>query len=461
MNILYENDTIAALATARGNAALAIIRISGKNAFNSVEKCIFPTIKFINTPPKRLQLFTIINIEIKKAIDEVTAIKYENPQSYTGENMVEILCHGNEIIIEEILSQLIKTGVRIAEKGEFTKRAFLNGKMDLLKAESINELIASTNPISYLCAIENYYGKSKNILLDWKAKIIKILAEIETRIEFPEEDDVIDRKSTYRKDIESLSIEIEKELNIREKIKVIDSGFMMPIVGIANAGKSSLFNLILGYNRTIVHHEEGTTRDAVSEEIKIKGEKIKIFDTAGLNETKNSVELMGIEKSWEYIKNGNLLVFVTPANKEILENEKRILKETNKEKIIGIISKKDLNNPIQKKEMFQTFGIPFIEVNLIEEEERLRIIDFISSNIKKAFNLFNSESSIICNKRQEEIIRRTESKIKSIIQNIDQYYDEIISNDLKEILYNFEEFIGTTDNEEILEAIFSEFCIGK
>jgi tRNA modification GTPase len=461
MNYKEDNETIVALATGRGNSALAIIRISGKNSFEIISKCLFPSEKFIHASPKNINLFKIIDNDEKQTVDEITAIKYQNPESYTGEDMVEIICHGSEIVIEEILSLLIKKGIRFAKKGEFTRRAYLNGKMDLLKAESINQIINSTNKWNYKNALEMYSGESKRVLLGWKKEIVTILTEIEARIEFPEEDDWDSKRIEYKKNIKSLSKKIENELIKRQKINIINSGFTIPIVGIANAGKSSLFNLIMGFDRTIVHHEEGTTRDAISEEIKIKGEKVKIIDTAGFNETKNQIELIGIEKSLEYIKNGNLIIIVSPADKETNEYEKKILTEIKKEKIIVIISKKDIKNSGKKKEEIEKFDIPYIEACLINDKDRNEIIDFIGAHTEKSIKEQNEECGIICNKRQEEIIIRINNRVKAILEKIEFNFEEIISYEFKEILRDLEEFVGETSNEEILNAIFSEFCIGK
>jgi tRNA modification GTPase len=461
MKYRENNETIVALATGRGNSALAIIRISGRNSFEIISKCIFPSEKFIHASPKNIHLFKIIDNEKKQTIDEITAIKYQNPESYTGEDMVEIICHGSEIVIEEILLLLLKKGIRLAEKGEFTRRAYLNGKMDLLKAESIHQIITSSNKWNFKNALGMYSGESKRKLLGWKKEIVAILTEIEARIEFPEEDDLDGKRVEYKKNIEFLSKKIEKEIIKRQKINIINSGFTIPIVGIANAGKSSLFNLIMGFDRTIVHHEEGTTRDAISEEIKIKDEKVKIIDTAGLNETKNPIELIGIEKSWEYIKKGNLIVLVTPADNEINENENRILTEIKNEKIIVVISKKDIKNSGKKKVDIKKFDIPYIEVCLINDKERNEIIDFIGLHIEKAIKEQDEECGIICNKRQEEIIIRINNRVKSIMEKIDFNFEEIISYELKEILDDLGAFVGETSNEEILNSIFSEFCIGK
>jgi tRNA modification GTPase len=461
MSFREDNETIAALATMQGKTALAIIRISGKKSFEIIKKCIFPEEKFVKASPKTINLYKFLNNQTKKIIDEITAIKYEFPKSYTGENMVEIICHGSIVVIEEILSILNKNGIRFAKKGEFTRRAYINGKMDLLKAESISQIIQCNGKWQYKNAMEMYSGASKKKIKEMKNEIIEILAEIEAQIEFPEEDDVKGKKKENSKKIEKLLVKIEKEIEKREKVKIIDSGFIIPLVGIPNAGKSSLFNLIIGFNRAIVHHEEGTTRDAISEDVIIKGEKIKFIDTAGLNKTKNMIEILGIKKTWEYIDQGNLVVLVTPANNDIKDEEERIIELVGKEKIVAIISKKDINDTEKKKKILKNLKIQFIEACLIDENERSNIIDFIGSHIEEALKLNEDEYGIICNKRHEEIFLRIKKKVTEIIKKRDNNFEEIISFELKEILNDLEEFIGETNNEEILDSIFSEFCIGK
>jgi tRNA modification GTPase len=456
-----DNETIVALATVKGKSALAIIRISGKDSVEIIKNCLIPQERFKKAAPKKINLYQFIDSESKKIIDEITAIKYEFPESYTGENMVEILCHGSEIVIEEILSNLIKNGARFAKKGEFTRRAYLNGKIDLLKAESISEIINSNNRAQYVSALEMYSGRSKKVLFEWKKEIINILAEIEARIEFPEEDDIIEKQQEYKKRIEKLFSKIDKEIIKREKATIIDSGCIIPIVGIANAGKSSLFNIIMGFYRTIVDQEEGTTRDAVSEEVIINGERVKIVDTAGLNETKNKIELIGIQKTWEYIENANLIILVTPADQQIKDQEKKIIKQAKEGKVIAIISKIDMNRSGNKEKYFKDANISYIETCLVNENERNRILKFLGSHIETYFKMNDDKYGIICNKRHEDIFLRINKKGKAILEKKDISSEEIISYELKGILQDFEEFVGETSNEEILESIFSEFCIGK
>ncbi len=463
MNYIEENDTIAALATGKGNAALAVIRISGNESIEKISRCLTQKEKFLKSSNNSIHLYQMYDSETKKPIDDITAIKYISPKSYTGENMVEIISHGGEIIIDEIMSNIFKTGIRFAKRGEFTRRAYLNGKMDLLKTESIQQIIDSRNRHELYSAIEMYQGNSKKKLFEWKDIIVSILAEIEAIIEFPEEDDTrfAENKKGYKNKIESLYAEIKEEIRKIEQLKIINQGILLPIVGIANAGKSSLFNLLLGFERSIVHHEEGTTRDAVSEEILLNGEKIKIIDTAGINKTDNQIEIMGIKKSWEFIGCSDLIVLVTPSNQEIKKEEIEILEKAGKERIIIILSKSDVDEGTKKKTVLNKIGIPFINACLIKENEREKVLEFISERIKGAYHIQYKEPGIIFNKRQEEIIFRINKKIKKIFENIEKTEEEIISLELKGILFDLDEFVGETNDEQILDSIFSSFCIGK
>ena len=458
---MEENKTIAALSTGKGNAALAIIRISGNKAFEILSKCLNPSKRFLSSSPKEIHLYQFYNKKTQKIIDEVTAIKYVSPKSFTGEDMVEIICHGGEIVVDEIVSCLLKEGIALAEKGEFTKRAFLNGKMDLIKAEAIGQIIQCKSRKQHGVALEVYQGSGDRKIFKWKEKIKSIIVDCEASIEFPEEDDIIGKGKKYLSKLKDIYEDIENELKNREKIKAIESGISIPIVGIANAGKSTLFNKIIGFERVLVHHEEGTTRDAVSEEVIIGGERIRIIDTAGLSETKNQVERMGIKKTWEEINNGNGVIWVTPANKEIVDKEKEMLQKIKKEKILGIISKKDLNDGEKKSKTLKEMKIPYIIVTLINDDEKEKIILFIKEYVEKLLNDNEIENGIICTKRQEEIIIRIMNKIKNVFEKTDVLGEEIISHELRLILKDIAEYVGETTNEDILYEIFNQFCIGK
>jgi tRNA modification GTPase len=458
---MEKRDTIAALATGKGNAALAIIRISGKKAFGIVQKLVKPENRFLNVLPKEIGIYKFTNFKTQKVIDEVMAIKYLSPKSYTGEDMVEIICHGGEIVINEILSALIEEKIVIAQRGEFTKRAYLNGKMELLKAESIDKIIMSNSKTQHEIALNAFRGYTFKKVIEWKEQIKKIIIELEAKIEFPEEDDIAAISGHWKDTIRTINECIKKEILNREKIKYLEKGIKIPIVGTTNAGKSTLFNMLLGFERAIVHHEEGTTRDAISEEILIAGEKIKIYDTAGLHETENNVEKIGIKKSFELIEEAAIIILVTPGNKKMTEFERNILEKKGKTKIIGIISKKDLSVNKEKQALLSRLEIENIIVSLIDHHEKDALFSFLKEIIEKEINQNKTENCMIFSKRQEEIFYRMKEKTEEVVGKGIFLGEEIVSKLLRELLDEIAELVGETTTEDILNSIFDNFCIGK
>jgi tRNA modification GTPase len=455
--MINPENTIAALSTGKAKSAIAVIRVSGKESFSIVGKCLDPSRTFQKIAPNYIHLYRFFSPQSQRTIDQVTAIKYKAPNSYTGEDMVEVLCHGGEIIIEKILSEFLKNGAVIAEKGEFTRRAYINGKLDLVKAEAILGLIDSRAEKEYEAAIDTYMGGYKQKLLQWKTAIKEIVRDIEAEIEFPEEDEVRKNKKEQIKKVVKIRKEIELEVKKKKKSEVIENGVNIPIVGITNAGKSSLFNLLLECDRSIVHWEEGTTRDMVGEDILLAGEKIRLLDTAGLRNTENPVEKIGIKKTWEYITNAALFIWVTPADNHITEHEKLLLKE--KGKIICVISKTDLISGKKKKEFCRTNVIPCIGACLTDKQEREKIIGFIGKQVEKILGSF-AFSYLIRNQRHRYLAERMAERLRAV-EKLSSSGAEIWSLYLRDVLNDIGEFVGETTSEEILESIFSEFCIGK
>jgi len=452
-----STNTITALSSGRGKSAIAVIRISGKGAFSIVGKCLEPLKAFQKSAPNNIRLYRFVSPSSQRTIDQITAVKYKAPQTYTGEDLVELFCHGSEIIIEKILSELLKNGAVIAEKGEFTRRAYLNGKLDLVKAEAILGLIDCRAEKEHEAAIDIYLGSYKQKLKQWKNAIKEILRDIEAGIEFPEEDDVRNNKKEQINKIIKIRKEIELEVKKKEKSEVIEKGINVPIVGITNAGKSSLFNLLLESDRSIVSWEEGTTRDMVGEDILLAGERIRLLDTAGLRNTENPVEKLGIKKTWDYIHNSVFFIWVTPADATMSEHEKALIKE--KEKKICVISKTDLVNGKTKIEFCRANGIPYIGACLTNKQEREKIIGFIGKQIAKTFGSF-SFSDIVCSQRQRHLALRMVKRLRPV-GAFSSMGEEILSLSLRNVLDDIKEFVGETTNEEILNSIFSEFCIGK
>lgn len=456
---MNENATIATISTGKGKGAIAIIRITGPKAFPIVEKCITPQKVFKRLPSKTIHLFNFFNNRSQQVIDQITAVKYMLPRSFTGEDMVEIFCHGGELVVEKILSVLVDEGAVLAKKGEFTKRAYANGKLDLMQAEAIRGIIESRSEKEFETSITTYFGGYKAFLLRWKQKIKDIIRDIEAEIEFPEKDDVQRNNKNHKKEIIKIRKEIELELKNRKKLQMLENGMVVPIVGITNAGKSSLFNLLLECERSIVHWEDGTTRDSIGEDFLIAGEKVRLFDTAGLRDAQELVEKTGIQKTWDYIKQASLVIWVTPADRETTFHEKVLFGEKAKGKTVCIVSKEDIGNGSKKKELCKKNKIPCIGACLLNKDIRAKLVKFIGKQIEKSIGSIEI-SNVISNKRHESIAKRMAENLLATEKQM-AAGEEIQVYYLRKVLSDIGEFIGETTTEEIVESIFSEFCVGK
>ena len=459
--VMGDNSTIIAIATPAGIGALAVIRISGFNSYKIVSKSIFDKKKFETTPARKITLHRIINSDTDETIDEVTIVKYPAPNSFTGEEMVEIICHGGPYIVKSLVEELIKNGGRGAQKGEFTKRAFLNGKIDLMKAEAIKGMIECTNEIESKSAIKALNGEYVEILKMWKSELTAILAEIEADIEFGEEHDVEIRKDSTS-GIKRIEKRIEEEIRKREIFKWYENGIKIVIAGPSNAGKSTLFNLLIGYDRAITNEEPGTTRDWISENIIIDKSEVLIVDSAGIRETENQVEIAGIKKSRQEIEKANIVIWVTPANEDLSPEENMWLERLDGESTIFVLNKMDLPGNIAKINTFKNSNKYYEQVCLrttgaaqIETEKIKRSIKRIIQKIKNQIEL----PDVINNKRQEDVAREILYQIKKA-QN-EWGSQEIAAYHINIALEQMEEFTGKRDREDVLNRIFETFCIGK
>jgi tRNA modification GTPase len=453
-------DTIVALSSGKGKSAIAVIRLSGQDSFSLVEPCLASPTAFGRQQPNTIGLFTFVNPQTRQRVDQVTAIKYLRPHSFTGEDMVELFCHGSEIIVERIISVIMDCGAAYAQRGEFTRRAYLNGKFDLVKAEAINLLIESRSDRAFESSVQAYFGGYRKSLLAWKHAIQDILRDIEAKIEFPDQDDIIEKgKENDQEKIGEIIKEIKKDIKNKEKVKIIEKGINVPIVGISNAGKSSLFNLLLECDRSIVHWEEGTTRDSVSEEVQIGPEKIRLLDTAGLRGTKKHIELIGIGKTREHIKNAVIVIWVTPADRPITNDEKTLVLGKARQRIICIISKEDLGPAEGKKPFLLQKKIPFVSACLLHKSQRGKLVSFISGHIEKKVGSIEMPS-VIQNKRQEKIAHSLLQHLGDARESLNTG-EELCARFLQKALEDIGQFVGESTSEEILNGIFSEFCIGK
>lgn len=456
-------ETIAAISTPLGYGGIGIIRISGKDAFNVVEKIFKPK----NEKNKEIKGYNMKYGNIfdskGKNIDEVLVTYFVSPKSFTTENMCEINSHGGPIIVKRILELCLNNGARLAEPGEFTKIAFMNGRIDLTQAEAIIDMINSKTRKEQDASMKQLEGELSREINEIRDLIMQKMVDIEASIDYPE----YDIEEVSKENLRQMLIEVEDRLktlqNSFENGKMIKDGIKMAIIGKPNAGKSSLLNAILKEERAIVTELEGTTRDIIEEFVVIEGIPVKVIDTAGIrNETKDKIEEIGIKKAKEMAQNADLVVYMLDSTKELDEEDKELLKTIKHKKTIIILNKQDLE-PVISPETEELIGInkPIIQMSALKREG----IERLYSKIAEMFNLGEIEiddSITVTNERHKEIIKNVLKNTQESIATIDNNLPvDIITVSIKQMLDGLGEITGTTASEDIINDIFKKFCLGK
>lgn len=448
------NDTIAAISTTTGAGAISIIRVSGDKAIDLVNKI------FKEKDLTKVLSHTIHygHIEYKGKIeDEVLVSIMRSPKTFTTEDVVEINCHGSIVVTKKILEILLTIGCRMAEPGEFTKRAFLNGRIDLIEAEGVMDLINSKSESEKKLALNQIEGKVSNLIKELRQKILEVLAQIEVKIDYPEYEDI--EEVTYNDLKENINIveqEIKRIIRESENGKIIKEGIKTAIVGRPNVGKSSLLNNLLQEEKAIVTDIAGTTRDIVEGTIIINGVKLDLIDTAGIRKTNDIVESIGVNKSLETINKADLILLVLNNNEELTDYDKEILDSIKDKKHIIIINKIDLESKIGNIEDKNIIKISALNNKGIEE---------LKNKITEMYNLEEIESkdaTYLTNARGLALLKQTEEIITEVNRGIkNQEPIDMIEIDLKRIWELLGEITGETYQEELINQLFSQFCLGK
>ena len=459
---MFIDDTIAAIATAPGEGGIGIIRISGSNSLEVAEE-IFKSVSGKKISEYNLRSLIYGDIfDGEKRIDEVLVAYMKGPHSYTGEDVIEINCHGGFISVKKILELILTKDVRLAEAGEFTKRAFLNGRIDLSQAEAVIDVIKSKTDKAQEVAQSQLEGSLAKKIRELRNKVTEVLAQLEVSIDFSDEDvEDVTYKEIEEKSLE-LRAEIKKLYDSAESGKILRDGLKTVIIGKPNVGKSSLLNSILGENRAIVTEIPGTTRDVIEEFVNIKGIPLKIVDTAGIRETEDIVEKIGVQKSKESIESADLVIIVLDSSKQLSDEDLEILQSAQSKKTIVLLNKIDLEQVIDESEIEKFVGKEnIIKISALKNEGIEQIHDKIEAMVFTG-DVKSSSSLVITNSRHKDALYKAYNSINDAIDGIMQRlpYD-FIEVDFKNIWDYLGYINGDTVQEDLLDTIFSNFCIGK
>lgn len=447
------NDTIAAISTTTGIGAISIIRLSGPESLEIASKVFTKDLTKVET--HTIHYGYIKNNDEK--IDEVLVSVMKAPKTFTKEDIVEINCHGGIATTNKVLEILLNNGARLAEPGEFTKRAFLNGRIDLLEAEATMDLISSKSDKARKMSLNTLTGETSNLIKDLRSDIVGIISNIEVNIDYPEYEDIeVLTNEKILPEIQKFKEKLEKIIKKSQDSKVIKEGIKVGIIGKPNVGKSSLLNSLLEEEKAIVTNIPGTTRDIVEGTIILDNVILNIIDTAGIRESDDIVEKIGIEKSLTIINEADLVIFILNNNEKITAEEKGLLEKLKDKKKIIVINKIDLENKLDKS----------ILDNYIEISAKENIgIEKIKDEIKRLFNLGELEASdltYMSNARSISLLGKSLNNINDAISEINNNSPiDIVEFHLKDAWNNLGEIIGETYTDELLDELFSRFCLGK
>ena len=466
---VMKKETIAAISTGMTNSGIGIVRISGEEAFSIADRVYRGKDRISCVKSHTIHYGHITDGE--ETVDEVLVMAMRSPHTFTGEDTVEINCHGGTFVVKRVLEAVLKNGARPAEPGEFTKRAFLNGKMDLSQAEAVIDVINSENEYALQNSISQLKGSLKNKISDIRNKIIYHTAFIESALDDPEHIEMNGYADVLLEAAEEIISELEKMISTADNGRVIREGINTVILGKPNAGKSSLLNVLAGHERAIVTDIEGTTRDIIEEQIRLGDLSLNVIDTAGIRQTEDVIEKIGVDRAKEYAGRADLIIYVVDSSRELDENDEKILPLIKNKNAVILLNKSDLNTVVTKEMIKEKISdltggadkkeIPVISISAKEEKG----IEKLEKKLKNMFlNEIISFNDQICisNVRQKNALTDALESMRKVVESINAGMPEdFYSIDLMDAYEALGSITGESVGEDLINEIFSKFCMGK
>jgi tRNA modification GTPase len=457
---MIHQNTIVALATPSGAGAIAIIRLSGKDAITIAAE-VFNSIRGKELSKQKSHTVHLGNIvDGNRIIDEVLATVFKNPNSYTGENVIEFSCHGSSYIQQEIIQLLLRKGCRMATAGEFTLQAFLNGKMDLSQAEAVADLIASDSKASHQLAIQQMRGGFSTEIEELRIQLLNFASLIELELDFSEEDVEFANREEFQKLIKKITILLKKLIDSFATGNVLKNGIPVAIVGRPNSGKSTLLNSLLNEERAIVSNIAGTTRDTIEDEITIGGIRFRFIDTAGLRDTTDEIEKIGVERALEKLEKSSIYIYLFDSTEmSVVEVKKELDSFTTNSKQLIVANKIDKASK-EEVSAINNSDLPFLTISAKNKDS----LDVLTNSLLDIAGIeaLDSNQLMVTNSRHYDVLIKSLEEISKVQEGIDNHLTgDLLAIDLRQALYFLGEITGQVSNDDLLGNIFANFCIGK
>lgn len=460
VQVLTQFDTIAAISTPIGEGGISIVRLSGEDAIKIANK-VFRGADLTKAPTHTIHYGHIVDPKTNKVIDEVMVSVMRGPKTFTREDIVEINCHGGIVVTNDILQLLLANGARMADPGEYTKRAFMNGRIDLTQAESVMDIVRAKTDKSREVAMNQLAGGLMEKIKAMRQELLDTMAQEEVNIDYPEYDmDDMTGREMKKKAI-SVSKKIDVLLKTAQEGKIMRNGLATAIVGRPNVGKSSLLNYLTQDDKAIVTDVAGTTRDTLEEYVSVKGVPLKLIDTAGIHHTEDKVEKIGVERSKKAVENADLVLLLLDSSRELSEEDKNLLEFTNGKKRIIILNKSDLGAKISREMIAEITDSPIIVTSILQKEN----LNKLEKEIEKLFfsGIENSANQVmVTNQRQAGLLQKAKQSLFDVVSGVDDAMPlDLVQIDLKDAWDTLGEITGESAPDELITELFSQFCLGK